>query len=173
MPDCPRFEMGKSRRLRDGEDVTLLGYGVTATHALSAAELLAEKGIEAAVVAARFAKPIDKAMVQAAFDIGGPLHAGAPVLTVEDHSVAGGFGSAVLEAAQEMGLNIHRMVRLGMPADRFIAHGSRPGQLAECGIDAAGIAAAVERLLGIPDGTSYHLTSNPTLQAAMQPVRVP
>jgi hypothetical protein len=52
-----------------------------------------------------------------------------------------------LETAQELGLSCGRFARLGMPADRFIAHGPRGGQLAECGIDATGIAAAVERLL--------------------------
>ena len=141
LADCPPFTMGRSRRLREGDDATMLCYGVTATAALAAAEMLAENGIEVAVVNARFAKPIDRDMVEAAFATGGPI------VTVEDHSVSGGFGSAVLETAQEMGLTAARMVRLGMPTDRFIAHGSRPGQLAECGIDATGIAATVQRLM--------------------------
>ena len=68
-------------------------------------------------------------------------------VTVEDHSIAGGFGSAVLETVQELGLSAARMVRLGIPPDRFIAHGPRSGQLAEVGLDAIGIAAAVTRLL--------------------------
>ena len=72
-----------------------------------------------------------------------------PVVTVEDHSVAGGFGSVVLETAQEMGLDTARVVRLGMPVDRFIAHGSRSGQLAECRIDTAGIASTIQELLGM------------------------
>ncbi len=149
-PDCPPFEMGRSRRLRDGADATILCYGVTANHALAASELLAESGIEAAVVNARFAKPIDREMVAAAFG------SGAPVVTVEDHSIAGGFGSAVLETAQDLALDASRMLRLGMPVDRFIVHGSRAGQLAECGLDATGIAAAVQRLLEherlVPEG---------------------
>jgi 1-deoxy-D-xylulose-5-phosphate synthase len=69
------------------------------------------------------------------------------VVTVEDHSVSGGFGSAVLETAQEMELTCPRFARLGMPSDRFVAHGSRAAQMAECGIDATGIAAAVQRLV--------------------------
>lgn len=145
MADCPPFEMGQSRRLREGDDATVLCYGVTATAALAAAEMLAENGIEVAVVNARFAKPIDRDMVEAAFAAGGPI------VTVEDHSVSGGFGSAVLETAQELGLMAARIVRLGMPTDRFIAHGSRPGQLAECGLDATGIAATVQRLFESPD----------------------
>ncbi|MCO6437942.1 MAG: 1-deoxy-D-xylulose-5-phosphate synthase [Phycisphaerae bacterium] len=141
MPDCPKFELGRSRRLRDGSAVTILSYGATATCALSAAEMLSEMGIDAGVVAARFAKPVDRDMVS------GALADGRPVVTVEDHSVAGGFGSAVLETAQELGLDASRLVRLGMPADRFISFGSRSGQLAECGYDATGIAATVQRLV--------------------------
>ena len=139
--DCPPFQLGRSRLLRQGDSATVLCYGVTAGDAMVAAELLAENGIEITVVAARFAKPIDRKMVASAFAAGGPI------VTVEDHSVAGGFGSAFLETAQEMGLSGPSIVRLGMPADRFIAHGSRPGQLAECGYDATGIAACVQELL--------------------------
>ncbi|HRR86234.1 MAG TPA: transketolase C-terminal domain-containing protein, partial [Phycisphaerae bacterium] len=70
-----------------------------------------------------------------------------PVITVEDHSVVGGFGAAVLETAQDLRLPTDHLVRLGIPSDRFISHGSRKSQLAECGIDAAGIAEAVHREL--------------------------
>jgi 1-deoxy-D-xylulose-5-phosphate synthase len=148
IPDCPRFELGRSRLLRDGDDATVLCYGVTAVSALAAAEMLAESGIETAVVNARFARPVDREMVYAAF------RSGAPVVTVEDHSVAGGFGSAVLETAQEMGLSALQVVRLGIPADRFIAHGSRAGQLAECGIDATGIASTVRSLVETAERTA-------------------
>lgn len=141
MPDCPEFELGTSRRLREGDAGTILAYGVSSQNALGGAELLAADGYEVAVVNARFAKPIDREMVARAF--GG----GRPVITVEDHSVSGGFGSAVLETATDLRLNTSACVRLGMPADRFVAHGSRSGQLAEVGIDAAGIAAAVQRLI--------------------------
>ena len=141
IPDCPPFMLGRSRRLRDGIDATVLSYGVTAVAAMAAAEMLADQGIEVGVVAARFAKPIDRDMVAAA------LSTDAPLVTVEDHSVAGGFGSAVLETAQEMGLSPAHVVRLGMPADRFVAHGSRSSQLAECGINATGIASTIQALV--------------------------
>jgi 1-deoxy-D-xylulose-5-phosphate synthase len=140
-PDCPRFEVGKARRLRDGDAATLLCYGVTSIEAMKAAEALSAERIEVAVVNARFAKPIDRDMVASAFKTDGP------VITVEDHSITGGFGTAVLEAAQELGLSTPQFVRLGMPADRFIPHGPRAGQLAACGIDAGSIAATVRRLL--------------------------
>lgn len=141
VPDSPRFQLGRSRRLRDGGDATILCYGVTGGISLAAAELLSEAGIEVGVVNARFAKPIDREMVREAFECG------SPVLTVEDHCVAGGFGSAVLEAAQELGLSGPRVLRLGIPEDRLISHGSRSGQLAECGIDATGIATAVQSVV--------------------------
>lgn len=139
----PEFELGRSRRLREGNDATLLVYGALARQAVDAAELLAAEGVEARVVGARFAKPVDRDMVEQA------LRGGRPVFTIEDHSVAGGFGSAVLEAANELGLPTQAVVRLGMPENRFIAHGSRAGQLAECGLDAAGIAAAVRDALAV------------------------
>jgi 1-deoxy-D-xylulose-5-phosphate synthase len=140
-PRGPPFELGVSRRMREGDAATVLAYGATVTPAMEAADLLAADGIDITVVNARFACPIDEAMVAAAFA------AGRPVVTVEDHSVAAGFGSAVLETAQHMGLTVRSMTRLGLPQDRFVAHGSRAGQMAEVGIDAAGIAYAVHRLL--------------------------
>ncbi|MEE9295002.1 MAG: 1-deoxy-D-xylulose-5-phosphate synthase [Phycisphaerae bacterium] len=141
VPHCPPFELGVSRRLRSGEAATILAYGVTAVTAMSAAELLAAEGHQVAVVNARFAKPVDGGMVRRAF-----AH-GRPVLTVEDHSIAGGFGSAVLETASRMGVPIESFRRLGLPDDRFIEHGSRAGQLAEAGIDVTGIATAVRQLI--------------------------
>jgi 1-deoxy-D-xylulose-5-phosphate synthase len=136
LPDCPPFVAGRSRVLRRGDAATVLAYGVTAMDALTASEILSEAGIEITVVNARFAKPVDQEMVRKA------CAAGRPIVTVEDHSIVGGFGAAVLETAHELGLKIPPIRLLGMPADRFVAHGSRAGQLAECGYDATGIAAA-------------------------------
>jgi len=137
----PAFELGRSALLRIGSDATILSYGGPCRAALDAAELLSVDGIEVRVVNARFAKPIDRDMLAAAWA------AGKPVITVEDHSVTGGFGAAVLETAQAMGLPLNSLTILGIPSDRFIAHGPRRGQLAECGLDAAGIAAAVRDVL--------------------------
>lgn len=174
--ECPPFVMGKSRRLRDGDDATILAYGVTVHAAMAAAEILSEGGIEVTVVNARFAKPVDREMVTQAFEPVlqadavlneplsrrvGTIHEHSvpqtrPVITLEDHSVSGGFGSVVLEAAQEMGFRCDRVVRLGMPADRFVAHGSRAAQLAECGLDAANIAATVQRMLNSAEVSEDH-----------------
>ena len=80
---------------------------------------------------------------------------GRPTVTVEDHSVSGGFSSAVLETAQSLGLDATGVTILGMPADQFIAHGPRDVQLAECGIDASGIAAAVREAIGEAAATLF------------------
>ncbi len=141
MGEAPPFELGQSRLVHPGRDVTILAYGATVSHALDAAELLATDHVSVQVINARFAKPVDTRM------LANVLSAGHPVITVEDHSLTGGFGSAVLEAAQELRLPTEHILRLGMPADRFIPQGTRAGQLAECGIDAAGIAAAVQQEL--------------------------
>lgn len=148
----PPFELGRSITLREGGDATVLAYGAMCRAALDAAELLYADGIEVRVVNARFAKPMDRRMVADA------LEGGRPVVTVEDHSVSGGFGSAVLETARDLGLSAANVIVLGIPADRFIAHGSRAGQLAECGFDAAGIAAAVRDALRAPTTPAVSLT---------------
>jgi 1-deoxy-D-xylulose-5-phosphate synthase len=141
----PAFEVGRSVLLREGGDAVILAYGSTCRSAMDAADLLSADGLETRVVNARFARPIDRGMVAEAIGHGGP------VVTVEDHSLAAGFGSAVLETAREQGLSAAHVVMLGIPPDRFIAHGSRSGQLAECSLDAAGIAAAVRTAM--PDSS--------------------
>ena len=132
-------ELAKSREMLDGQDATILAYGSEVAHALDAAHALAGEGIFVAVINARFAKPIDEDMVTTAITRGGP------VITLEDHSVTGGFGSAVLETANRLGLPTESIIRLGLAPDVFYEHGSRAGQLAQAGIDAAGIQATVRR----------------------------
>ncbi len=137
--ECPPFELAKARTMLEGPDATILAYGTQVQFALAAADALAGEDIFVSVVNARFAKPVDEDMVTTA------ITRGVPVITVEDHSIAGGFGSAVLEAANRLGLPTDSIVRLGHAENHFYRHGSRAGQLAEAGIDAAGIAAAVRR----------------------------
>jgi 1-deoxy-D-xylulose-5-phosphate synthase len=139
--ETPAFVLGKSRVLCEGRDATLLAYGSTVPAALDAAKSLALEGVNVTVVNARFAKPVDEDMVMTAITRGGP------VLTIEDHSVAGGFGSAVLETANRLGLPTESIVRLGHAENRFYAQATRAQQLAEAGIDAAGIATTVRRLV--------------------------
>jgi len=131
-------ELGRSAFLRDGADATVFAYGVTAAAALDSAALVEHDGVSVAVVNARFAKPLDEGMILAAAARG-------PIVTVEEHALAGGFGSAVLELLAERGVAA-RVVRLGVP-DRFIEHGARARLLASLSLDAAGIAAAVKSAL--------------------------
>ncbi len=138
---CPPFLLGKSRALREGPDATIIAYGSEVPYALAAAQQLEEADCYVSVVNARFAKPIDKDMVTTA------VTRGRPVITVEDHSLAGGFGSAVLETANQLGLPTDMILRLGHAPDRFYRHGPRTQQLQEAGLDAAGIAAAVSRAI--------------------------
>ena len=133
------IELGRSASLRDGADATILAYGVTAAAALDAAEALSREGMEVAVVNARFAKPLDADAVLAAARRG-------PLVTAEEHSLVGGFGSAVLELLADAGIEA-RVVRAGIP-DRFVEHGARARLLASVSLNAAGLADAVRNALG-------------------------
>lgn len=130
------WQIGVSRTLRPGTDATIVSYGALTEATLAAAQMLSDEGIEVEVIDARFCKPIDGAMLQRV------LRPGHPVLTVEDHAIAGGFGAAVLEYAQTHALPTDTVTRLGHP-DRLIAHATRLEQLSEVGLDPAGIASAV------------------------------
>jgi 1-deoxy-D-xylulose-5-phosphate synthase len=121
-----------------GEDGALVAYGSLFPTCVRAAERLRQEGIQVGVVNARFAKPLDRATILRAVEEL-PL-----VVTVEEGTLEGGFGSAVLEAANAAGLDTRHVVRLGIP-DRFIEHGERAELLAELGLDVDGICAAVRR----------------------------
>lgn len=130
------WQVGKSRMLREGADAVIIVYGALAQNAFAAACELESERLSVGVVDARFCKPVDGEMVARV------LRSGAAVVTVEDHSLQNGFGTAVMEYAAAQGLPTERITRLGHP-DRLIAHASRKEQLAEVGLDAAGIARAV------------------------------
>jgi 1-deoxy-D-xylulose-5-phosphate synthase len=129
------WQLGKSRTLREGADATFIVYGALAEHAMTAAEALACEGLQVEVIDARFCKPLDEAMLSKV------LRPGHPVLTIEDHSLQNGFGTAILEHAVGHALPTRWITRLGMP-DRLVAHATRPQQLAEVGLDPVGIAAS-------------------------------
>lgn len=145
----PRYELGKARCLtpeldvgKGKPDVAVLAFGTPAIDALKAADAL--KGEYAvSVYDARFAKPVDAALVR---DL---LSRNIPIVTVEDHSVIGGFGAAVLESAQEQHLDTSRIVRLGLP-DSWIIQDSRARQLEIAGIDQAGITRGIRQAAALP-----------------------
>lgn len=153
----PPFQLGRAHRLAEGSDLAILAYGFPANHALQAREMLAEEGLSVAVYDARFAKPVDVELIAKL------VHAGVGILTVEDHSIIGGFGACVLEAAHAAGLDTRNIHCAGLP-DRFIPQASRSGQLAEAGIDADGIADQARRIAG--DQPRVHVGSGSVTDTA-------
>jgi 1-deoxy-D-xylulose-5-phosphate synthase len=134
-PDVKTLPMGQAELLRDGEDALVVALGLPVHPALEAAAELAGDGLSVAVLNARFAKPLDAARIVA---LASKVRA---VVTVEEHALQGGFGSAVLEALAAAG--VQRPVRcLGVP-DVIVEHGDPAAIRARLGLDAAGIARAV------------------------------
>ncbi|MBJ20365.1 MAG: 1-deoxy-D-xylulose-5-phosphate synthase [bacterium] len=135
-PDVKKVQLGESELLRDGDDAAVLAIGNTVHPALEAVGELAAEGVSCAVVNARFVKPLDRdRIVELA-------HRCRVLVTVEEHGVLGGFGSAVLELLAEEGLSIPVRI-LGVP-DALIEHGE---STASVGIGPEEIQAAVTSLL--------------------------
>jgi transketolase len=129
------FEIGGSRTLRQGDDVAIVGAGITVHEALKAAETLALEGIEARVIDLYSIKPLDAETLRSLT---------CPIVTVEDHWPEGGLGEAVLSALAGSDER-PAVVRLAV---REMPHSGKPAELlAEAGIDADGIAAAVRSLV--------------------------
>ena len=144
LPDnyaCPVFEKGRAHVLKSGSDATILAYGAPVIAGLTAAKELAKEGLDVAVISARFAKPLDGDLLRDIFTNGT-----GPIITVEDHTLIGGFGSAVLEFAADEQLDARRITRLGL-ADEFVGVDSRAGQLRTIGIDAQSIGRQIRQLL--------------------------
>ena len=138
---CPPFEMGKARQLvgHKNPDAAILTFGVCAIDAAEALEKLdGEYAVE--LYDGRFAKPIDGDLLRRL------LTAGTPVITVEDHSIRGGFGAAVLETCNALGLDTRLVTRMALP-DQWIYQGERKEQLAEAGIDGSAIARTIRAIL--------------------------
>jgi 1-deoxy-D-xylulose-5-phosphate synthase len=137
--------IGKGRVARDAgprPDAVALCAGTTVAAAVHAADELARQGLAVTVVDARFVKPLDEELV-----CGLAARAGR-VVTVEEAALAGGFGSACLEAFERHGLLRRISVkRLGLP-DAFVTHGDAAKQRAQLGVDGAAVAAAVRALVG-------------------------
>ena len=130
-----KLEHGRAEVFEWGEDGMLIACGSLLSECLKAAATLRSEGLDFGVINARFIKPLDTAT------IGRALQHAPVVITVEEGALQTGFGSAVLEAANEAGLATQHITRLGIP-DRFIEHGERGELLADLGLDAAGIAQA-------------------------------
>ncbi|MCU0379980.1 MAG: 1-deoxy-D-xylulose-5-phosphate synthase [Chitinophagaceae bacterium] len=131
--------IGTGRKLRDGKEIAILSLGHPGNFAAAAIRDLRADGIEPAHYDLRFVKPIDEEMLHEVFS------RYRKVVTVEDGTVVGGFGSAVLEFMAANGYQAEVKI-LGIP-DRLVEHGTLKELHRECGYDAAGIASAVRALM--------------------------
>ena len=138
--DAHALEWGKAELRREGADVLIAAVGVGVGAATSAAERLAEKGVKAAVLNARFVKPLDE---EAICELAGKC---GRVVTVEENVAAGGFGSAVLECLSRRGLHSVKTKLVGV-ADTFVEHGSQAILRHKYGVDAEAVEQAVLDLM--------------------------
>jgi 1-deoxy-D-xylulose-5-phosphate synthase len=148
-----KLEIGKAELLSpvmleeaEQTDCAIFAYGSTVAQAELAAKELAEEGIRVAVINARWAKPLDEEMIMR---LAKRTHR---LVTIEDHMVAGGFGSAVLELLERHGLRNVDVRVIGLP-DKLVEHGA-PTILKELyGLSSAHVKEAVRELMGIREGT--------------------
>src|SRR5262249_8682965 len=131
------FRIGRSAKLREGNDVTLIANGTMVCRALAAADLLQAEGIHAAVINMASVKPLDEAAILAAACAG-------PIVTIEEHTVTGGLGGAIAEVVVRS--RPVRMQMLGIPAV-FAPTGSPAFLFEHFGPTARGIARAAAELV--------------------------
>ncbi|MEY3432888.1 MAG: hypothetical protein RL131_824 [Bacteroidota bacterium] len=134
------IEIGKGRKIKDGKDIAVLSFGHPGNFVSAAIRNLRSEGLDPAHYDLRFAKPLDEEMLHEVFS------SYENIITVEDGTIVGGIGSAVLEfmAAHQYKANVKL---LGIP-DRIVEHGSQKELYRECDYDAEGIANAARALLG-------------------------
>ena len=131
---APRtLTIGQSEQLRAGGDVAIFAVGTMVLPALAAAEMMAEQGISATVVDARFVAPLDEHVIC------GLAKSVGRIVTVEENVPMGGFGSAISECLDRHGLSGTPLLRIALP-ETFVTHGKRDELLKLVGLDAAGIA---------------------------------
>jgi 1-deoxy-D-xylulose-5-phosphate synthase len=136
------LEIGKWEVLKEGNDLLILACGSMVHPALEAAKDLQGESMNIEVVNSRFIKPLDEEMLASL------LSKFDKIITVEENSLQGGFGSAILEFVQENGFENIAVKRLGIP-DRFIQHGARNTLLSELGLDKKRISETAQKMLGM------------------------
>lgn len=134
-----KLPVGKAEVLQEKGEIAFLAVGTMVEHAKAAAAILAEEGIEAAVVNMRFIKPLDTALIDAM------AKTKKLIITAEENVLAGGFGSAVAEYLADSGQQVP-LVRFGIP-DRFIEQGTRKELLSLCGLQPEQMAECVRERL--------------------------
>lgn len=130
--------MGKAEVLRDGRDVTLIGVGPLVYTCLQAAQELSHLGVDAAVINLRYVNPLDRELLSRY------ARQTKKIITIEDHALKGGMGSAILEFLEEEGINDAVVERLGYTG--FVDQGSIPKLFSVYGLSVKGILQAAERL---------------------------
>lgn len=135
--EAEALEIGKASVLREGADASIIACGVMVERALEAADRLAERGVEAAVIDMHTIKPIDRGAIIRAANCGA-------IVTAEDHSVIGGLGSAVAEVLVEEAPTMMRMIGV---RDKFGESGSPSDIMDKMGLTSENIASKVEDLL--------------------------
>ena len=129
--------IGKAELIKDGSEATIIAIGNMVCPSIEAAKRLADEGISVSVVNARFVKPLDETMILALAKKTGRI------VTIEEHVLFGGFGSAVLECLDANGVSGIKTHRIGLP-DAFIEHGAQKVLRQKYGLDADGIYASVK-----------------------------
>ncbi|WP_437919404.1 1-deoxy-D-xylulose-5-phosphate synthase [Sphingobacterium sp. LRF_L2] len=132
------IEIGKGRKLHDGEELAILSFGAIGNEVVKAVQLLNQEGIYPAHYDLRFAKPLDKSLLHEVFATF------SKVITVEDGSIMGGVGSAVLEFMVDHGYKA-QVIRLGIP-DEVVDHGEQSELWKICGYDASSIVSTCKTL---------------------------
>jgi len=138
--DPQPIPIGEGELLRPGSDAVLVAYGTMVPAAMKAAELLDAKGVRAAVINARFAKPLDEKLILEW------ARKTLRVVTIEEAAIPGGFGDAVLELASRHPIPGLRARAIGVP-DRFVDHGTRDSLLKSAGLHPEPLAAEIARWL--------------------------
>lgn len=136
--DLKRIEIGKGEIIVDGDDIAIIAIGNAVYPSLDAAARLRDEGVSATVINARFAKPLDKELI---VDIAGKVKG---IVTVEDHVMEGGLGSAVAELISDEDIKI-KIKRIGLP-DKFIEHGAQNILRQKYGLDSEGIYQSVKEI---------------------------
>ena len=137
--EMKEIEIGKGRKLKDGKDIAILSFGHPGNFAAAAIRELKNDGLNPAHYDMRFAKPLDEELLHEA------CQQYEKLITVEDGTVKGGIGSAILEFMAEHGYKNEVRI-LGIP-DRLVEHGTPKELHRECGYDAQGIADAVREMM--------------------------
>lgn len=150
-----KIPLGRWERLLDGDDLAIFATGSTVYSALDVARRLQGSGISATLLNGRFIKPLDSELILKT------VERIRTIVTIEEHSLEGGFGSAVLELLEKEGIINHKMrvKRIGIP-DKFLEHGSQKVLRLKYGLDPDGLMKAILDFLREDDTRSWSLEAD-------------